>query len=46
MPITAKQMAEVRAKLDERHHRMHVDGDAEAAAQKAAAEAAAKGSEV
>jgi GPH family glycoside/pentoside/hexuronide:cation symporter len=45
MPITAKKMAEVRAKLDERHHRMHVDGAAEAAAQKAAAEGAAKGSE-
>jgi GPH family glycoside/pentoside/hexuronide:cation symporter len=29
MPITAKQMAEVRAKLDERHHRMHVDGASE-----------------
>ena len=41
MPISAKQMAEVRAKLDERHHRMHVDGDSEAAAQKAAAEGTA-----
>ena len=30
MPITAKQMAEVRAKLDERHHRMHVDGASDA----------------
>ena len=34
MPITAKQMAEVRAKLDERHRRMHVDAAAEAGSTK------------